>query len=99
MCAGGEPGKDSCSGDSGGGLFSDLINGTDGKERKWAVVGIVSQGTNRCGDGTPAVYTRVGQYLQWIEETMKLMIWIICQFYFQDSIWWNQQNILNKEIH
>ena len=70
LCAGGEPGKDSCSGDSGGGLFSDLVNGTDGKERKWEVVGIVSFGTYNCGDGTPGVYTRVGEYLQWIEETM-----------------------------
>merc|ERR1712012_356674 len=73
LCAGGEPGKDSCSGDSGGGLFSDLINGQDGQDRKWEVVGIVSFGTYNCGDGTPGVYTRVSQYLQWIEETMTKM--------------------------
>ena len=74
LCAGGEPGKDSCSGDSGGGLFSDLINGQDGQDRKWEVVGIVSFGTYKCGDGTPGVYTRVSQYLQWIEETMSKML-------------------------
>ena len=73
MCAGGEKGKDSCKGDSGGGLFSDLINGTDGKERKWQLVGIVSFGSKTCGDGKPGVYTRVSQYLPWIEQTMSKM--------------------------
>ena len=73
LCAVGEIGKASCSGDSGGGLFSDLINGQDGQDRKWEVVGIVSRGSNNCGDGTPGVYTRVSQYLQWIEETMTKM--------------------------
>ena len=64
LCAGGEKGKDSCSGDSGGGLFSEVGEG------KWQVVGIVSYGSKRCGNGTPGVYTRVSQYLQWIEQTM-----------------------------
>ena len=67
MCAGGEIGKDSCGGDSGGGLFSKRDDG------RWEVVGIVSFGSERCGDGTPGVYTRVSQYLQWIEQTMKKM--------------------------
>jgi len=75
LCAGGEDGKDSCNGDSGGGLFSDLIEGQDktGLDRKWEVVGIVSFGPNRCGNGKPGVYTRVSKYLQWIEETMSRM--------------------------
>ena len=67
LCAGGEIGKDSCSGDSGGGLLSNF----GGEETRWEVVGILSQGTNRCGNGTPGVYTRVSQYLQWIEQTMR----------------------------
>ena len=73
LCAGGELGKDSCSGDSGGGLFSNLNDPFDGKETRWEVVGIVSFGTNLCGNGTPGVYTRVSQYLQWIEDTMNKM--------------------------
>ena len=66
ICAGGNKGEDSCHGDSGGGLFSEV----DGK---WEVVGIVSFGAHKCGDGTPGVYTRVSQYLPWIEQTMKRM--------------------------
>jgi len=73
LCAGGELGKDSCNGDSGGGLFSDLLDGTDGKPRQWQVVGIVSFGSSRCGDGKPGVYTRVSQYTKWIEQTMNNM--------------------------
>ena len=73
LCAGGERGKDSCSGDSGGGLFSDMTEGTVEEERRWEVVGIVSYGTNKCGNGTPGVYTRVSQYLEWIEQTMRRM--------------------------
>ena len=75
LCAGGELWKDSCAGDSGGGLFSDLIEGQDktGLDRKWEVVGIVSFGSRRCGNGKPGVYTRVSKYLQWIEETMSRM--------------------------
>ena len=73
LCAGGEIAKDSCSGDSGGGLFSNLNDPFDGKETRWEVVGIVSFGTNLCGNGTPGVYTRVSQYLQWIEDTMNKM--------------------------
>ena len=75
FCAGGELGKDSCNGDSGGGLFSDLIEGQDktGLDRKWEVVGIVSFGSRRCGNGKPGVYTRVSKYLQWIKQTMSRM--------------------------
>ena len=73
LCAGGENGKDSCSGDSGGGLFSDMNEGTDKIERKWEVVGIVSFGGNRCGSGWPGVYTKVSHYSDWIKETMDKM--------------------------
>ncbi|XP_021960177.1 trypsin-1 isoform X2 [Folsomia candida] len=60
ICAG-IGGKDSCSGDSGGGL----INAGDK-----TVVGIVSYG-NECGlQEYPGVYTRISYYHDWITKTM-----------------------------
>ena len=80
MCAGGNSGEDSCSGDSGGGLFSNILEGKAGVENdgrvkndRWEVVGIVSYGSSRCGDGNPGIYTRVSQYIQWIKQTMSRM--------------------------
>ena len=78
MCAGGEPGKCSSAGDGGGGLFSKLSDG------RWQVVGIaavveivlncgiVDCGLY-CGNGLPDVYTRVSQYIEWIELTISKM--------------------------
>ena len=80
MCAGGNDGEDSCRGDSGGGLFSNILEGKAGVENdgrvkndRWEVVGIVSYGSSRCGDGNPGIYTRVSQYIQWIKQTMSRM--------------------------
>ena len=80
MCAGGNDGEDSCNGDSGGGLFSNILEGKAGVENdgrvkndRWEVVGIVSYGSSRCGDGNPGIYTRVSQYIQWIKQTMSRM--------------------------
>jgi len=70
ICAGGEKEKDSCNGDSGGGLFwrSDLKDNT----QPWYLLGIVSFGSTKCGNGHPAVYTRVSAYRTWITEKMAL---------------------------
>ena len=56
-------GKESCQGDSGGPL---VVNGK--------LVGIVSHSTTRqpCGSGEPEAFTRVSEYLGWIE--LKLLI-------------------------
>jgi len=65
VCAGGELGKDSCNGDSGGPLMArkdDLS--------PWQIVGIVSFGTPQCARGAPAVFTRVTHYRQWIRDNM-----------------------------
>ncbi|XP_055590878.1 CLIP domain-containing serine protease B4-like [Uranotaenia lowii] len=64
MCAGGESGKDSCQGDSGG----SLVTNVDGY---WYQFGVVSYGLG-CGlEGVPGIYTRVTSYLDWIHETMQ----------------------------
>ena len=70
ICAGGEKEKDSCRGDSGGGLFwrSDLTDNT----QPWYLLGIVSFGSRECGNGLPAVYTRVSAYRTWIRRKMAL---------------------------
>eukprot|EP00090_Calanus_glacialis_P033594 TRINITY_DN5586_c0_g1_i4.p1 TRINITY_DN5586_c0_g1~~TRINITY_DN5586_c0_g1_i4.p1 ORF type:complete len:444 (+),score=80.88 TRINITY_DN5586_c0_g1_i4:24-1355(+) len=61
ICAGGEEGKDSCNGDSGGPLV-----GRDGEDNPYMMVGVVSAGTKTCGLGTPAIYTRVAHFRDWI---------------------------------
>lgn len=64
LCAGGEFRKDSCTGDSGGALTRPTPDG-------WFVEGIVSYGRG-CGLETPAIYTRVRCYLQWIHNNVHL---------------------------
>ncbi|XP_034663024.1 serine protease 7 [Drosophila subobscura] len=65
ICAGGEFYRDSCDGDSGGPLMR------RGLEQAWYQEGVVSFG-NRCGlEGWPGVYTAVGDYMDWIESTLR----------------------------
>lgn len=52
------PTRSTCRGDSGG---------------PPVLVGVVSWGKQTCaGDGRPGVYTRIDQYIAWIEQAMKL---------------------------
>ncbi|KAF2896087.1 hypothetical protein ILUMI_10085 [Ignelater luminosus] len=70
MCVGGEQGKDSCSGDSGGPLMVSLNkNGYS----VWFLFGIVSFGSNQpCGaKDFPGLYTSVPKYVNWIHETVR----------------------------
>ncbi|XP_065078766.1 CLIP domain-containing serine protease B15-like [Ochlerotatus camptorhynchus] len=62
ICVGGEKGKDSCKGDSGGPLMR-LVNSV------WYQTGVVSFGNRFCGsEGFPGIYTNVAKYLKWIEQ-------------------------------
>lgn len=67
MCAG-DPQhvKDTCQGDSGGPIqvtrwIDNLL--------MYRVIGITSFG-KRCASATPGVYTRVSEYLDWIESVV-----------------------------
>lgn len=67
LCAGGEHNKDSCNGDSGGPLM-EVMNPDSNPQ--WYIEGIVSFGT-RCGTANwPGIYTRVVDYLGWINNNM-----------------------------
>ena len=67
LCAGGQRGKDTCKGDSGGGLFISDTSDT------WYLLGILSYGAKEFGNGIPGVYTRVSSFLQWISRTRAAM--------------------------
>uniref|UniRef100_A0A8C0EU37 Chymotrypsin like n=1 Tax=Bubo bubo TaxID=30461 RepID=A0A8C0EU37_BUBBB len=59
LCAGGV-GASSCQGDSGGPLV--YQNGN-----VWTLIGIVSFGNSNCNVRTPAIYTRVSLFRNWID--------------------------------
>jgi len=67
VCAGGEIGKDSCKGDSGGGLYIQRE-----QYKAWYLIGIVSFGSKKCGNGVPGIYTRVEKFIPWVREQMLL---------------------------
>lgn len=69
LCAGGEKGKDSCRGDSGGPLMKlEQIGG----QPAWFLKGIVSFGTEKCGtEAVPGVYTRISKFMDWILENIE----------------------------
>ncbi|ODM90951.1 Serine protease easter [Orchesella cincta] len=73
LCAGGEAGKDSCGGDSGGPLMMDVEIGKNGifPIKRSFQIGIVSFGPVKCGIGIPGVYTRVSEYLPWILKSLE----------------------------
>jgi len=72
LCAGGERGKDSCKGDSGGPLYLKAVIPSSGRvgfsNTPWYLIGVVSYGTRVCGVGKPGVYTRVTSFIPWIQQ-------------------------------
>lgn len=65
LCAGGEKGKDTCTGDSGGPLMQRV-------GARWILYGIVSFGPKQCArKGVPGVYTNVVKYIEWIESNIE----------------------------
>lgn len=69
ICAGGERNRNTCNGDSGGPLMNQQLVGGN---PRWILQGIVSFGPQKCGKrGVPAVYTRVGKYIDWILNNIR----------------------------
>lgn len=62
LCFGGVKGQDTCQGDSGGPLQGHSKN----VYCSYTIYGVTSLG-EECGLKTPALYTRVSHYLDWIE--------------------------------
>lgn len=65
ICAGGEKGKDTCTGDGG----SPLVCPIEGQQGRFVQMGIVSWGIG-CGDETPGVYVNVKLFTSWIDRQL-----------------------------
>merc|ERR1712117_792717 len=61
ICAGGQVGKDACTGDGGSPLVCQGLSG------RWTVVGLVPWGVG-CASDVPGVYARMSHFTQWINE-------------------------------
>eukprot|EP00095_Tigriopus_kingsejongensis_P002458 maker-scaffold1402_size43054-snap-gene-0.8 protein:Tk02458 transcript:maker-scaffold1402_size43054-snap-gene-0.8-mRNA-1 annotation:"hemolymph proteinase 5" len=64
ICAG-ELNKDACFGDSGGPLI------VDGQDGRMVQIGVVSRGDRTCRSKTPGIYTRVSEYISWIQQNLE----------------------------
>lgn len=69
ICAGGERGKDSCKGDSGGALV--YLDQTNYRFPFNVLPGVVSFGNFHCGtENVPGIYTKVSSYTDWILDNI-----------------------------
>ncbi|CAK9809320.1 Phenoloxidase-activating factor 2 (Fragment) [Anthophora quadrimaculata] len=62
ICAGGEQGKDACTGDGGSPLVCQNGNG------QWEVVGMVAWGIGCATSNVPGIYVNVYNYISWITQ-------------------------------
>jgi len=69
VCAGGEKNKDTCKGDGGSPLVCPILNADGSKNGRYFQMGMVSWGIG-CGDETPAVYTNVPMFTDWIDAQL-----------------------------
>jgi len=70
LCAGGKEGIDSCRGDSGGPLIA--LDTTNKVRVYYFLAGVVSFGPTPCGlEGWPGVYTKIGSFVDWIQNTIQ----------------------------
>ena len=72
LCAGGEAGKDACSGDGGGPLVCPAP-APDTPPRPMVLAGLVSWGVGCGRAGVPGVYTNIATYVVWIRETISIL--------------------------
>jgi len=82
ICAGYEEGgKDTCAGDSGGPLECLTPSG------RWTLVGITSFGGQVCGAAKkPGVYTKIAEYLDWIQKYIEGILCTVSQKRITDTI-------------
>jgi len=66
ICAGGEPGKDTCTGDGG----APLVCPIPGTSSQYIQTGIVAWGIG-CGDSHPGVYVNVPTFRSWIDNVFE----------------------------
>ncbi len=45
--------------------------GTDSEDGIMFLLGVVSSGTPKCGQGKPGIYTRAANYAQWIKNSIR----------------------------
>lgn len=64
ICAGGEAGKDACTGDGGSPLVCQSNN-------RWYVAGLVAWGIGCGQSNVPGVYVNVANYISWIQSTVR----------------------------
>ncbi|XP_026479866.1 phenoloxidase-activating factor 2-like [Ctenocephalides felis] len=63
ICAGGEIGKDACTGDGGSPLSCEISG-------RWSIPGLVAWGIGCADAGVPGVYVNVLNFIPWIEQTI-----------------------------
>lgn len=69
LCVGGDIGKDSCGGDSGGPMMK--VHTAENSDPLYYLLGIVSFGVKHCGQsGEPGIYTAMSKYLEWILDNL-----------------------------